>query len=153
MTRASSKPVPTSIRAALEQDKQAAGRHRLNVERMAELQAVTPALLYKWLEQETMPVNRLAGWFHMTRSSALIRFLAAQAGGVFIQVPTGRHLEHEDVHALQKVLNDAVGALLAFTAGKTSQEECIGVLLAGMESLAWHRENVARSEQPELEFD
>ena len=128
-------------------------RHRASVERMAELQAVTPALLYKWLEQETMPVNRLAGWFHMTGGTALIRFLSAQAGGVFVPVPTGRRLSHEDFHALQQVLNEAVGALLAFSAGKLGRDECLGALAAGLEGLSWHRENVARSAQPELEFD
>ena len=61
MSRSHSKPLPTSLRAAFEADKaHALARHRLNVERLAELMATTPATLYKWLETDAMPVNRLA---------------------------------------------------------------------------------------------
>lgn len=56
MTRRTSNPVPTSLKAAFDADKAHALRHRrLNVERLAELMGTTPATLYKWLETDTMP--------------------------------------------------------------------------------------------------
>ena len=76
MTRASSKPVPSSLRAAFELDKQhAIQRRRLGIERLAELMGVTPATLYKWLETEAMPANRLPAWEHLTGSDAVVRYL------------------------------------------------------------------------------
>jgi hypothetical protein len=153
MTHKKSKPVPTSLRAAFEQDKQTGFRERqLSVERHAEIQAVTPAVFYKWMETESMPVNRLAGWFHNTNGKGVIRFLATQARGIFIDLPIGRKAQPSDIHALQGVLNSAIGALLEFHAGQLQREECIAALVAGMEGLSWHRENVSKSDQPELEL-
>ena len=58
-----SKPVPTSLRAAFEADKVHALKHRrLSIERLAELMATTPATLYKWIEQESMPARALIAW-------------------------------------------------------------------------------------------
>lgn len=147
------RPVPTSLRGAFEQDKQyAATRKRLSVDRLADLHATTPSTIYKWLEEASMPVKHLAGWFNNTGSRSVIRFLAVQAGGVFIELPCGRHTDVEEVQQLQGVLHDAVGALLHFHAGRLDKDACLGQLTHALESMAWHRENVRKAEQPELEF-
>lgn len=153
MSRRHSTPVPSSLRAAFEADKAHALAHRrLNVERLAELLGTTPATLYKWIETDTMPVRALLAWQHLTGASHVVRYLASREGGVVIAVPAGRTTGSEDVHALQATLHDAVGALLAFVAGSVDRDACIAQLTAGLESLAWHRANVEKSDQPELEF-
>lgn len=147
------KSVPTSIRSALEMDKaEGIRRKRMSVERLAELYAVRPSVLYKWMEDETMPVNRCAAWVEGTGGKHLVRFLAVQAGGLFIDIPTGRKTTAADINALQSVLNDAVGALLSFNQGAIDKEACVAQLMSGMEGLAFHRENVMKGAQPELEF-
>ena len=154
MTHKTSKPLPTSLRAAFEQDKaHALQRHRRNVERLSELMGTTPANLYKWLENESMPANRIAAWEHLTGSDAVVRYLAASAHKVVIQIPTGRAANPDDVHALQATLNGAVGALLAFMRGDLDRDNCMARIGEGLEGLAWHRENVRKTDQPELEFD
>ncbi len=153
MAQRPSKPVPQSLRAAFELDKAHALKHRrLNVERIAELLGTTPATLYKWLETDSMPVRALLGWQHLTGATHVVRYLASREGSAVIQIPAGRMPDAADVHILQATLNVAVGALLDFIDGKASREECMGELSTGLESLAWHRANVEKTEQPELEL-
>jgi len=153
MTARHSKPIPGSLRAAFEADKAHALKHkRLSIERLAELQATTPATLYKWLEQESMPAKALIAWQHLTGANNVVRYLAACEGAVVISVPCGRSVKAEDVHVLQATLNGAVGALLGYMSGETDRETTIGKLGAALEGLAWHRENVKKSDQPELDL-
>lgn len=153
MAQRHSPPVPTSLRAAFEADKGHALRHkRLTIERLAELLGTTPATLYKWLETDAMPVRVLVGWQHLTGAANVVRYLASREGGVVIQIPTGRAPSSDDVHILQATLNGAIGALLEFMQGKADREACMGKLSTGLESLAWHRANVEKSDQPELEL-
>lgn len=148
-----SKPVPSSLRAALEADKAHALKHRrLSTERLAELMGTSPATLYKWLEQESMPAKALIAWQHLTGATNAVRYLASRESCVVIQIPAGKAPDSDDVHILQATLNGAVGALLDFMAGKADREACMGKLSTGLESLAWHRANVEKSDQPELEF-
>lgn len=153
MTRRNSNPVPTSMRAAFEADKaHALKRRRLNIERLAELLGTTPATLYKWIETDSMPVRVLIAWQHLTGSNHVIRYLASREGAVVIQIPPGRDVTAEDIHDLQMVLSAAPGALLRLKKGEITRDECLGALTSGMESLAWHRANVEKSDQPELEL-
>lgn len=145
--------MPTSLRAAFEADKaNALTRHRRNIERLAELMATTPATLYKWLETETMPANRLVAWEHLTGSDAAVRYLAASTHKVVIDIPVGKLTTAVEVHELQATLHEAVGALMAFLAGELAREDCLAQLSAGLEALSWHRENVRKTDQPELEL-
>lgn len=154
MTTRAYKPIPTNLPAAFEADRLFAKRHRqMSVERLAELRKTTPGNFYKRMEDGSMHVADLPAWFHDTGGKALIRFLSAQAGGVFIEVPTGRKFGPQDIHALQEALTHAVGALLEFHAGRMSADECQASLWGGMEGLAWHHGNVGKAEHPELQLE
>jgi hypothetical protein len=122
------------------------------VERLADLLILSPANLYKRMEEGTMPANQLAAWFHATGGKAVIRHLAVQAGGLFIPLPTGRATAPLDVAALQSVLNQSIGALLAFMQGTATQQDAVAALTRGLEALALEREQVKKSDQPELDF-
>lgn len=153
MSPRASNSIPTSLRQAFEADRRHAQRYRqMSVERLAELRDTTPGNLYKQMEDGTMHAARLAGWFHDTGGKAVISLLAAQAGGVFIPIALGRKVGPDDIQALQGALNQAVGALLAFHAGRLEAEDCQAALWGGMAGLAWHRENVSKADQPELDL-
>ena len=146
--------MPTSLRAAFDADKAHALKHRrLSIERLAELLGTTPATLYKWIETDAMPCRALIAWQHLTGAGHVVRYLASREGGVVVQIPHGRPPEADDINALQRTLNDAVGALLEFIAGHSDREQCMAALATGLEALAWHRENVRKADQPELEFE
>lgn len=153
MTRRIWNRVPTSLVGAFEQDKAHGIRSRqMSVERHAELQAVSPSRLYKWMEEADLPANRLAGWFHNTGGKAVIRYLCAQAGGLFVPMPTGRRPTADETAELQHVLADTGAALLRYYAGKADQAETLGAVQHTLELLAWHRNTVEKADQPELEL-
>lgn len=153
MSRRVCNRVPTSLVSAIEQDKVSGIRIRqMSVERHAELQAVSTSRLYKWMEDGDLPANRLAGWFHNTGGKAVIRYLCAQAGGLFVPMPTGRRPTAEEIAELQHVLADTGAALLRFYAGRADQAETLGAVQQALELLAWHRGSVEKTDQPELEL-
>jgi hypothetical protein len=153
MTTRHSNPVPTSLGQAFEMDKVYANKHRrLSIERLAQLMNMKPGTLYKQIETDSMPIGALVAWQHLTGANNVARYLAAAEGGVLIKVPIGKAPTADDVHILQATLNGAVGALLGFMAGETDQATTLGKLSSALESLAWHRANVAKADQPELEF-
>lgn len=154
MTKRLSRPPASSLRAAFEADKAfALSHHRRGTERIADLMTVPPHVLYKWLETRRMPVSCLSAWEHATGSDQVVRYLAAAAHKAVIDLPTGRRLAGGDIQTLQGVLHDAVGQLMGFVAGTQTAEATIAALTHGIESLAWHRENVRRADQPELELE
>lgn len=153
MTKRLWKQVPTSLAAGFDLDKQRAiHERRLSVETMAELAAVSTSRLYKWMEEGDLPVTRLAWWFHTTGGKAVIRYLSAQAGGVFVEVPTGRKAGAVDMSEMQQVQAATVALLWRFYAGEAAQDETAALVQQALEELAWHRDNVRKAHQPELDL-
>ena len=108
--------------------------------------------LYKYLASGGMPLRKLRAFENTCGATFVTRWLAMSAGLLVIEIPAGRSATSEDVLALQETLNEAVGALIQFYSGKAEQADVIARLAAGMEGLAFHRENVKKHEQPELPF-
>ena len=98
-------------------------------------------------------INRLAAWAHLTGSDCVVRYLAASGHKVVIDIPHGHTADAADMQGLQTTLNSAVGALLDFHAGRLDRDACIAAITGGLEVLAWHRENVRKNDQPELELN
>lgn len=145
---------PTSLIEALRLCKDY-GRERknLSVERIAELMGTTPDALYKWLATGRMPAILIPVYEHVCGIDYASRYLALSAGSLVVPMPTGRKVQPIDVQALQGVLNDATGAILAFAAGTIEAAEALAAIEAGMAGLAWHRETIARHSQPELDLE
>lgn len=128
-------------------------KYNRGVDRVAELMGEeSHHNLYKWMATGRMPAVKIRAFEQACGINFVTRWLAGSAGFMAIDVPTGRHGTSDDVLALQETLNDAVGALLQFYAGKADQAGVIARLTAGLEGLAYHRTAVEKNEQPELEF-
>ncbi|WP_153117397.1 hypothetical protein [Rhodocyclus tenuis] len=154
MSRRISVAPATSLRTAFEQDKRTAIiEHRRGIERIAELMNnVKPATLYDWIDEVRMPVHALPAWEHATGGSSVMRYLSSQGGRLLIDIPRGRALVTCDVQGLQRVTHEAIGTLLKFSEGEATADDAMAALLHAMGALAWHRENVRRASQPELEL-
>lgn len=154
MSRRFSVAPATSLRTAFEQDRQLALiEYRRGIERLAELMRMKPATLYDWIDEVRMPVYALPAWEHATGGGSVIRYLASQGNRLLIDVPRGRALLAGDVQGLQRTTHEAIGALIGFADGSTSADETMAALLAAMGALAWHRENVRKTQQPELDLE
>lgn len=82
----------------------------------------------------------------------MIRYLCAQAGGMFVPMPTGRRPTTEEIAELQHAMAETSAALLRFYAGRADQVETLGTVQHALELLAWHRSTVEKTDQPELEL-
>lgn len=155
MTRRNWKRIqPTSLRHALELCKDyAKEHHQLSVERIAERMGLTDHwTVYKWIQTGRIPANMIRAYETVCGINYATRWLAASDGSLLIDIPTGRDTTAEDMQTLQSVLNDSVGQLLQFYAGKAQAADTLAAIQQAMEGLAWHRGNVEKHLQPELEL-
>ncbi|WP_288843233.1 hypothetical protein [uncultured Deefgea sp.] len=122
----------------------------LSVERIADLMAVTHHDLYKWLGNGRMPSILIPAYELACGCHFVSQWLALSAGKLVIDMPRGRASTARDVHALQALLNQAVGQILAFADGQAEAETALGAIHSGMAGLAWHKSNIEKHNQPEL---
>lgn len=142
---------PSSVIEALRLCKDhALERKRLSVERIAELMGVTADALYKWLSTGRMPVALVPGYEHACGIDLVSRYLATSSGRLVIDMPTGRVAGSGTIHELQQVLNDAVGKLITHYTQEGDPAATLPAILAGLEHLAYHHNNIQRADTPEL---
>ena len=156
MTRRNWRTVnPRSLREAIELCKDyALEKHRRSVEQIAELAGEESRwTVYGWLRDGSIPGKKIKTFQHACGCDFITRWLAHSSGMLLITMPHGSPVEVDDVHRLQGTLNSAVSALLGFATGKMDAGQVGSEITSAMEALAWHRENAARSKQPELDLD
>ena len=147
--------VPRSPAEAMEGCAQRAlEKHNRGIERLAcdHLGQHNASTLYKWMGNGRLPLTLILPMERACGIPLITRYLAAAHGKMLIDIPTGGKTKPTDVQQLQTVLNEAVGALLAFSDGKQTATETLNALQAGLESLAWHHGNVQQHDQPQLEL-
>jgi phosphate/sulfate permease len=145
---------PSTLRDALKLCQQhGRERHNLSIERIAALMGLEDHwALYKWVANGRMPAVLVPAFEAACGINLVSRWLAASAGKVLIEVPTGRAATAHDTQRLQEILTETTGTLLAFYAGKNDAQDTLAALQNAMEELAWHRGNVQQHGQPQLEL-
>lgn len=143
---------PNSITHAIELCSQYAREKRnLSVERIAELMGQpSHHALYKWMAEGRMPAVLIRPFEHACGVAFVSRYLAHSAQYLTMKIPSGAKSAARDINALQGSLTSAVTALIDFHDSRLSQEQCIDALTTALESLAWHRTNVEKTDCPEL---
>lgn len=125
--------------------------HNRSVERVADLMGLDSHwTLRKYIAEVRLPVHLVRAFEHACGIDLVTRWLASSANRVCIELPHGRVTADHDVQNLQRVLNDATGALLAFYQGEHDEAQATAALTAALSELAWHRSNVIKTHQPEL---
>ena len=145
---------PISLRDALKMSQQhAKERFNFSIERIAALMGLDDHwALYKWIANARMPAVCIRSYETVCGIDYATRWLAASAGRLLIDIPSGRSAGAADMQALQELLNTAVGQLLQFYGGKAEADNTLTAIQQAMEGLAWHRGNVQKHDQPELDF-
>lgn len=146
---------PTSLRHALELCKDHA-RERLNrsVERIADEMGVTDHWsVYKWLQTGRIPANLVRPFESACGIDYVTRWIAASAGKMLIDIPSGRKLQGSDVIALHNGFGSALQLLTDFYSGKAEPSATIEAITSHLADVAWHRANVAQFATPELDFN
>lgn len=145
---------PTSLRHAMELCKDHAREKRnYSVERIAEVMGQEDHwTLYKWFQSGRMPAVLIPAFEEACGIDFVSRWLATRSGRLVIDIPTGRKQSGADVNELQAVLHHAVGSLMEFYRDKYDVEATLADITRALQSLAWHRGNVAQHNQPQLEL-
>lgn len=146
---------PTSLRHGLELCKDYAKEvHNKGVERIAdEMGLADHWALYKWLQTGRMPANLIRPYERACQCDYVTRWIAASAGRLTIEMPTGRHCTAKDTQELQELLLTATGNLLAFYAKNCEAEDALSAIQSAMEGLAWHRGNIKQTQHPQLDLE
>lgn len=145
---------PTSLRDAIEGCvKFANDRHNRSVEQIAERCGIASKFtLYKYIESGKLPAILIRPFECACGCEFVTAYLAHSAHKLIIDIPTGRKASEVDVLAVQRACNEAVNALAEFVSGKAEAPEVLASINDGLEHLAFHRTNVEKAAQPELEF-
>lgn len=134
--------------------KYAQEHHNRGVERVAELMGMPSHwTLYKWIEEGGIPARMIRPFEYACGATYLTNYVAASAHKLLVDLPTGRHACAGDIQAVQEACTDAVGALLAFYAGRCAANETHAALTVALERLAAERGEVERYTAPELPLE
>lgn len=125
-------------------------RHNRGTERVADLMGESQWSLYKWVANGNLPLRLVRPFEHACGCQFVTEWMAASAHRLLIEFPTGRRASPADVHDLQDACNGAVGALIAFARGESTQTETLAAITTAMERLAYEHAQVSTHAQPEL---
>lgn len=128
--------------------------HNLGVERIADRMGLASHwVVYKWMEEGGMPARYIRAFEHACGATYVTRYIAASAHMLLIELPTGRRAQAGDIQALQEACTTAVGAVLAFAAGRQQADDAHAALTVALERLAAERCEIERYTTPELPFN
>lgn len=127
-------------------------RHNRSIAQIAELVGTSEWTVYKWIAEGSIPSKRIRPFEFACDCTYLTRYLAASAGQLTVDIPSGKPAGQGELLELQARCNDAVSLLTRFYAGNADSEDVLEGVTRAMRELAAHRENVLRSEAPELEL-
>lgn len=149
--RVRAKSQPAAIRLCLDF---AIAHHNRSVARVAELMGTSEWAIYKWMAKGSMPSDRIRPFEYACdpqgRATYLTQYIAAGSNKLLIDIPRGKGSTEQEVGDLQLASAEAMSLLMKFYRGEASPEDTSDALTELLSKLAWHRENVERSAQPEL---
>lgn len=144
---------PRSLAHAFELCKvHALKKHRLSVERIAELMGQKTSTVYKWIEEARMPADKIRGFEHICGISLVTKYLAASDHKLLIEMPKARPAKDTDLITTQKHIADAMSALSEFYSTHENPDQALSELTKAMTDMASHRARVERSLEPELDL-
>lgn len=131
----------------------AKSRHNRSLEGVAvQMGMANHWVLYKWVANGNLPVRKIRPFEAACGINLVSRWLAASGGNLLVPIPSGRAVRALDVNELQGLLTAAVAAILAFIDRRAEAAAVIEAITAGLAGLAWHRANIEKHYQPELDF-
>lgn len=153
MRRQHGRPVPSSLDEAIERQLDAATKLGLPPKRMADLMGVELKTYYRWLSENSMPLNRVRQFEAFCRASFVSEYLCMAHGNrVVIAIPSGRKATPTDLADMQATVTAAIAKLMRFCQDRTGAAETVAELTVALSQMAYHRENVLKAAEPELDM-
>ncbi len=127
--------------------------HNLSIERIADMMGVTADVLYKWLANGSMPLNRIRSYQMACRCNFVTRYMAYGDGNLLIPIPSGKGMTDNDMMQLNHSFHGAMTLLAGFYKGTAEIDETMDGLAEHMRFTGWHHANVQKHFHPELDLD
>lgn len=128
-------------------------RYNLSVERIADDMGMTASRLYQHLENGDMPFNRVRSFQKACRCNFVTRYMAAGDNCLLVPIPNAKKLPDDKLVNISATYSRALHLLTQFHENGQDPEQVIAALTEHMENTAWHRANVEKHTQPELDFE
>lgn len=146
--------IPTSFIEALRMCKDhAKAKHNLSVERIADEMGLTAVRLYQHLESGDMPFNRVRSYQRACHCNYVTLYMAHGDECMLIKIPNGKKMTDEQMLNINATFHKALTKLTEFYISSEDPESTIAALTEHMANAAWHRANVEKHLQPELDFN
>ncbi len=145
--------IPSSLDDAIQCQLATAEKLGLVPKRMADLMGVDVKTYYRWMADSSMPLNRLRQFETFCQASHISEYLCTAHGGrVVITIPTGKKAKASDLGEMQANFGRVVMLLEQFYRDQSDLTETIEALTCALSQVAYHRENVIKNGNPELEL-
>jgi hypothetical protein len=148
--------VPHSMVKALNLTKEH-GKEKKNqsVQRIADRLGINGDLLYKWLGDAKMPVNKVIAFEEVCGINFVTQYLAHSQGFLLVPVPTGRKAKHRELNELQLFMTQVAALLIQSSddGANTDPQKTMDSIKLLMEDLAFHLRNVPAADSPQATFN
>lgn len=131
----------------------AKAKHNLSVERIADDMGMTASRLYQHLDTGDMPFSRVRVFQRVCRCNFVTLYMAHGDDCMLIKIPNGKKMTDEQMLDLNATWHLAMTALTEFYKHNTNPNVALAKLTDHMAAAAWHRVNVEKALQPELDFE
>lgn len=146
--------IPSNFSEALRMCKDhAKAKHQLSVERIADEMGLSAVRLYQMLETGDMPIKKVKSFQRVCRCNYVTMYLAHGDDCMLVKMPKGKHMSDEQMLAFNATYSKALTELTEFYTNGQNPDGVIASLTQHMAATAWHRANVEKSAQPELDFE
>lgn len=125
-------------------------RYNRSIAQIGDLIGVSEWTIYKWIADGSIPSRRIRPLEFATGATYITSYLAASAGKLAVDIPSGGRVGQGDLLDLQSRCNEAVNLLTQFYSGSAGEEDVLEGVTQAMRALAGHRENVRKADAPEL---
>lgn len=143
----------TSLDHAIALTKQYAKTNRMPSKVMADLMGVELKTYYRWLLENSMPLNRIAQFEALAGCHYVSEYLCIMGGNrVVINIPRGRKGSARNMAAVNTQAADALAKLAKWYEDGSGVDETIEALSNLLAVLAYQRENLKLAQTPELCF-
>jgi len=109
-------------------------------------------ILYKWISEGRLPACFIKLWERFCGINFITRYLVHSEGSIILKVSKGRKPKHKKINELSIASAETVALLMKFYEGDADAEQTLGAITDVMQSLAWHKNNVEKTTQPEFDF-
>ncbi|WP_374348543.1 hypothetical protein [Chitinimonas sp.] len=126
--------------------------HRRPAKQMWELMATTQQTYSRWTAEASMPVNRIPQFEQLCGCRFVSDYLALAAGRMVVDLPLGKKADAVEVAELQARAAETMALLIRFYQGRAALDETLMALDEVLRGLGYHRANVVKVAEPELDF-